>query len=124
MGMLYLLGQKGYPANIPEGVKLIRQSAVTSDFDAPQGAFVYALLLAGEFTVNVPESILIRDERAARRMLEKSSALGFSHAQQKLGLAYETGTWGCTYDPGLSLHYYSLAAKQGEINLIRRDIDK
>lgn len=114
MGMLYLLGQKGYPANIPEGIQHIRQSAAKADFDAPQGAFVYALLLAGEFTsVNVPESILPHDERAARRMLEKSSALGFSHAQQKLGHAYETGTWGCGYDPGLSLHYYSLAAKQG-----------
>jgi TPR repeat protein len=121
--MLSLMGQKGHPANIPEGIKLLQQSAAKADLDAPQGAYVFALLLAGEFgAVNVPESILPRDERNARRMLEKASALGFSHAQQKLGNAYENGTWGCGYDPPLSLHYYSLAARQGTIQ-VRKDAD-
>jgi TPR repeat protein len=114
MGMLRLLGQKGFPANIPEGIKLLHQSAGKADLDAPQGAYVFALLLEGEFNgVVVPETILPHDERAARRMLEKASSLGFSHAQLKLGNAYENGTWGCGYDPALSLHYYTLAAKQG-----------
>lgn len=113
--MLKLCGQKGYPVDIPEGIQLVCQSATKVDLDAPQGAFLYALLLAGEFTsVNIPESVLPRDERAARKMLEKSSALGFRLALQKLGRAYETGTWGYGYDPRLSLHYYSLAAQQGE----------
>jgi TPR repeat protein len=116
MGMIRLLGQKGFPVNIADGVKLLHQSAGKADLDAPQGAYVFALLLAGEFTgINVPESILPHDERAAGRMLEKASSLGFSLAQQKLGGAYENGTWGCGYDPLLSLHYYALAAKQGAI---------
>lgn len=110
-----LLGQKGYPVNISEGVKLLHQSAGNADLDAPQGAFVFALLLAGEFNgATVPEQILPHDERAARRMLEKAASLGFSHAQQKLGSAYENATWGCDYDPIMSLHYYTLAAKQGD----------
>jgi len=114
MGMIHLLGQKGYPANLPEGIKLLRQSAAIADLDAPQALHAYALLLAGEFNgLNVPESILPHDERMAGRMLEKASSLGFSHAQQKLGSAYENGTYGFGYDPGLSLHYYTLAAKQG-----------
>jgi TPR repeat protein len=115
MGMLRLLGQKGYPVNYPEAVKFLHQSAGAADLDAPQGAYVLALLLAGEFNgVNIPENILPHDDRLARRMLEKASSLGFSHAQQKLGSAYENGTGGCGYDPVLSLHYYSLAAKQGD----------
>jgi len=115
MGMMKLMGQKGVPANIPEGVRLLHQSAGRADLDAPQGAFVFALLLAGEFNgVNVPEQILPHDERAARRMLEKAASLGFSHAQQKLGSAYENATWGVEYDPLMSLHYYTLAAKQGD----------
>ena len=114
--MLRLLGQKGSPPNISEGIMLLSQSAQTADIDAPQGAYVYALLLAGEFTAgNIPESFLPRDERAARRMLEKAAALGFSHAQGKLGGAYENGTWGCGYDPLLSVHYYTLAARQGDM---------
>lgn len=112
--MMKLFGQKGSQVNLPDAVKFLHQSAVKADLDAPQGAYVFALLLAGEFAnVTVPESILPRDERGARRMLEKSASLGFSHAQQKLGNAYENGLWGCGYDPLLSLHYYALAAKQG-----------
>jgi TPR repeat protein len=114
MGMLRLLGQKGHPINYPEAIKCLHQSAAKADLDAPQGSYVFALLLAGEFNgATVPESILPHDERAAKRMLEKASSLGFSHAQKKLGGAYENGTWGCGYDPALSLHYYTLAAKQG-----------
>ena len=114
MGMLHLCGQKGFPSNIPEGIKFLHQSATKADLDAPQGAYVFALLLAGEFTaVRVAESVLPRDEQAALNMLEKASVLGFSQAQQKLGNAYENGTWGCGYDPALSVHYYTLSAKQG-----------
>jgi TPR repeat protein len=115
MGMLHLCGQKGFAINIPEGIRLLSQSAAKADLDAPQGAYVFALLLAGEFSgASVPESILPRDERGARRMLEKASSLGFSHAMLKLGNAYENGTWGCGYDPALSVHYYTLAAKHGK----------
>ena len=112
--MFKLLGQKGYPQDIPGGVSFLFRSAAKADLDAPQGAYIFALLLAGDFSaVTIPETILPRDERAALRMLEKASSLGFSQAQQKLGSAYENGTWGCGYDPQLSLHYYRLAAKQG-----------
>ena len=122
--MLNLCGQKGFAVNIPEGIRLLSQSAVKADIDAPQGAYVFALLLAGEFNgASVPESILPRDERGARRMLEKASSLGFSPAQLKLGTAYENGTWGCGYDPALSLHYYALAAKQGK-TVSYEDIDE
>jgi len=118
MGMIKLLGQKGHAVNIPEAIKYLHQSAGKADLDAPQGAYVLALLLAGEFSgVTVPEIYLPHDERAARRMLEKASQLGFSHAQSKLGSAYENGLWGCGYDPSLSLHYYTLAAKQGMLSL-------
>lgn len=124
MGMIRLLGQKGFPPNITEGIKLLHQSAAKADLDAPQGSYVFALLLAGELNgVNIPESILPRDERVAARMLEKASSLGFSVAQQKLGSAYENGTWGYGYDPGLSLHYYTLAAKQGVKTLFRTRTD-
>jgi len=109
-----LFGQKGTQINLPDAVRCLHQSAMKADLDAPQGAYVFALLLAGEFAnVNIPESILPRDDRGALRLLEKSASLGFSHAQQKLGNAYENGLWGCGYDPLSSLHYYQLAAKQG-----------
>jgi len=112
--MLKLLGQKGYPVDLQGGINFIFRSAVKADLDAPQGAYIFALLLAGEFeAASIPEALLPCDHKSALRMLEKAASLGFSHAQQKLGSAYEHGTWGCGYDPQLSLHYYTLAAKQG-----------
>jgi TPR repeat protein len=112
--MMKLCGQKGTAVNLTEAIRYLQQSAIKADIDAPQGAYVYALLLAGEFpNINVPETLLPRDERSALHMLEKSASLGFSHAESKLGSTYENGTLGCGYDPILSLHYYTLAAKQG-----------
>jgi len=116
MGMLKLLGQKGHAINIPEAINLLFRSAAKADLDAPQGAYVFGLLLAGEFEgVSVDESVLPHDDRSARRMLEKASSLGFSHAQLKLGGAFENGTCGCEPNPQMSLYYYGLAAKHGKI---------
>ena len=82
MGMLRFLAQKGFAVSYPDAVKLLHQSAGTAELDAPQGAYVFALLLAGEFNgVNIPENILPRNERLGKRMLGRASSLGFSHAQ-------------------------------------------
>jgi TPR repeat protein len=113
MGMMRLFGQKGFAVNLAEGVRLLQLSASKADLDAPQGAYVFALLLAEELQVAIPPTILPPDVRGSRAMLEKASFLGLVQAQNKLGSAYENGTFGCGYDPLLSVHYYTLAAKQG-----------
>ncbi|CAI4213326.1 unnamed protein product [Parascedosporium putredinis] len=43
-----------------------------------------------------------------------SALLGFAKAQLKLGQAYELCQLGCDFNPSFSLHYYGLAAKQGQ----------
>jgi Sel1 repeat len=64
--------------------------------------------------VNVPEVLLPFDEAGARLNIEKAAYLGFAKAQLKMGAAYELCSMGCEFDPALSLHYNSLAARQGE----------
>src|SRR5580693_2034358 len=64
--------------------------------------------------VNVPEVLLHYDEEGARLNIEKAAYLGFAKAQLKMGAAYELCSLGCDFDPALSLHYNSLAARQGE----------
>jgi hypothetical protein len=64
--------------------------------------------------VTAPEALLPFDERAARVNIEKAAYLGFAKAQLKMGAAYELCALGCEFDPALSLHYNSLAARQGE----------
>ncbi|CBF82690.1 hypothetical protein AN3445.2 [Aspergillus nidulans FGSC A4] len=97
------------------GLEYISLAAQSCDENAPQGAYVYGMLLARELPqVNVPESYLPLDLNAARINIEKAAYHGFAKAQVKMGAAYELGQLGCDFNPALSLHYNALAARQGE----------
>ncbi|RDL31771.1 HCP-like protein [Venustampulla echinocandica] len=115
LGMMTLLGQHGMPQNYQQGIDLIRFSADTADENAPQGAYVYGMLLAGELpNITVPEQFLPFDLNDAKLFIEKAAYLGFAKAQLKMGQAYELCQLGCEFEPTLSLHYNALAARQGE----------
>ncbi|KAB8664821.1 hypothetical protein FH972_026246 [Carpinus fangiana] len=115
LGMTHLLGQLGQPEDFPVAIQLIKHSADHADENAPQGAYVYGMLLANELPqVLVPATILQPNSAEARIHLERSAFLGFSKAQAKMGSAFELCSLGCPFDPTLSLHYNRLAARQGE----------
>lgn len=115
LGMMTLLGQHGQYQDFERGISLIYQSAQNADENAPQGAYVYGMLKAGELNqVNVPERFCPRDTLAAKENIEKSAYLGFAKAQVRMGAAYELGELACPFDAALSLHYNALAARQGE----------
>jgi TPR repeat protein len=115
LGMINLLGQRGMPKDIARGLDLIHQAADTADEDAPQGAFVYGMLIGRDLPdVVVPEGVLSYDLAVARQYIEKAAYLGFAKAQLKMGQAYELCQLGCEFMPAHSLHYYGLAARQGQ----------
>ncbi|KAL9125610.1 MAG: hypothetical protein Q9217_005207 [Psora testacea] len=115
LGMMTLLGQHGQPLDYEKGVKLVSYAAETADENAPQGAYVFGMLQARELTqVTVPEQYLALDIPGARFNIEKAAYLGFAKAQAKMGMAYELCQLGCDFNPAMSLHYNSLAAKQGD----------
>jgi len=115
LGMMTLLGQHGQPLDYNKGIKLVSYSAQTADENAPQGAYVYGMLLAHELPqISLPEQLLPLNISAARFNIEHAAYLGFAKAQTKMGAAYELCQLGCDFDPVLSLHYNALAAKQGE----------
>ncbi|KAI0419889.1 hypothetical protein F5X98DRAFT_334203 [Xylaria grammica] len=115
LGMINLLGQRGMPKDVARGLDLIHQAADTADEDAPQGAFVYGMLIGRDLPdVMVPEGILSYDVAVARQYIEKAAYLGFAKAQLKMGQAYELCQLGCEFMPAHSLHYYGLAARQGQ----------
>ncbi|KAI0857518.1 hypothetical protein F4860DRAFT_353196 [Xylaria cubensis] len=115
LGMINLLGQRGMPKDMARGLDLIHQAAETADEDAPQGAFVYGMLIARDLPdVVIPEAILPYDMARARQYIEKAAYLGFAKAQLKMGQAYELCQLGCEFMPAYSLHYYGLAARQGQ----------
>lgn len=94
---------------------MLRVAAENADENAPQGAYVLGMLMIRELPqVNIPEVLLPYDEAGARLNIEKAAYLGFAKAQLKMGAAFELCSMGCEFDPALSLHYNSLAARQGE----------
>ncbi|PMD42637.1 hypothetical protein L207DRAFT_510871 [Hyaloscypha variabilis F] len=115
LGMMTLLGQHGMPQDYQRGVDLVRLAADTADENAPQGAYVYGMLLSRELpNIDVPEQFLPFDMNDARLFIEKAAYLGFAKAQLKMAQAYELCQLGCEFEPALSLHYAALAARQGE----------
>ncbi|KAL2009244.1 hypothetical protein VTN00DRAFT_7438 [Thermoascus crustaceus] len=115
LGMMILLGQHGQHQDYQIGLDYIRLAAQTCDENAPQGAYVYGMLLARELPqVNVPDQYLPLDLNGARINIEKAAYHGFAKAQVKMGAAYELCQLGCDFNPALSLHYNLLAARQGE----------
>lgn len=115
LGMMSLLGQHGQPKDYQRGLQLIQDAADSADEDAPQGAYVYGMLLSRELPeISIPESFLPLDLTAAKMYLEKAAYLGFAKAQLKMGQAYELCQLGCDFNPSYSIHYYGLASKQGQ----------
>ncbi|KAJ4227275.1 hypothetical protein NW759_004645 [Fusarium solani] len=100
--------------DIEKGLALLKQSADNADEDAPQGAYVYGLAILGDLPgLVIHESFLPKDTSMAFMYIEKSAYIGYSKAQWRVGVAYETGTLGCPVDAAKSIHYFHLAARQG-----------
>lgn len=115
LGMMYLMGQHGYTKDMERGLEMIKIAADSADSDAPQGSYVYGMLIARELPdINIPEFLLEVNLGLARQYIEKAAFLGFAKAQLKMGQAYELSQLGCEFAPALSLHYYALAAQQGQ----------
>ncbi|RMZ91923.1 hypothetical protein DV736_g823, partial [Chaetothyriales sp. CBS 134916] len=115
LGMMTLLGQHGQQQDFERGVRMIAYSAATADENAPQGAYVYGMLQAGELAqIKVPEEFVPQNLASAKMNIEKAAYLGFSKAQLRMGSAYELGELECSFDAALSMHYYNLAARRGE----------
>ncbi|KAJ4291583.1 hypothetical protein N0V88_006182 [Collariella sp. IMI 366227] len=115
LGMIHLMGQHGYQKDFLQGLEMIQHAADTADEDAPQGAYVYGMLIARELPdISVPEHVLPCDLAVARQYIEKAAYLSFAKAQLKMGQAYELSQLGCDFNPAYSLHYYGLAARQGQ----------
>ncbi|CZS73926.1 unnamed protein product [Fusarium graminearum] len=114
MGMMSLLGQHGETKDYQTGLERIQAAADSSDEDAPQGAYVYGMLIGRDLPdITIPDGLLPNNPVTTKMYIEKSAYLGFAKAQLKMGQAYELCQFSCEFNPSFSLHYYGLAAKQG-----------
>ncbi|KAG6888819.1 hypothetical protein C0992_007433 [Termitomyces sp. T32_za158] len=125
MGMAHLMGQLGLPSNSSLALPLLHRAATLASVTTPQPAYIFALLLLGEFSsLQTPISPSLfapyippgsTQILEVRKHLERAAYLGFAPAQYKLGHAYEFAQPPFPFDPLLSVQYYSLASQQGEV---------
>ncbi|KAG6854750.1 hypothetical protein C0991_001177 [Blastosporella zonata] len=125
MGMAHLMGQLGLQANPSTALPLLHRAATLATVATPQPAYIFALLLLGEFAslqTPLPAHLFAPFIPAGstqvlevRKHLERAAYLSFAPAQYKLGHAYEFAQPPFPFDPLLSVQYYSLASQQGEV---------
>lgn len=121
--MAHLLGQLGLQVRPDIALPLLQRAATLATIQVAQPAYVYGLLLLGEFSQAVisPDNFIavlppgVSPQLEARKHLERAAYLNFSPAQYKLGHAYEFAEPPFPFDALLSVQYYSLASQQGEI---------
>jgi TPR repeat protein len=121
------MGQVGLPPEPEVAIPLLRRAASLATIDAPQAAYVFGMLLAGEFEQlavaphillppgSQPSQRLATQHSEARALILRAAYLCFAPAQYKAAYLYEHAQLGCVYDPLLSVQYYSLASQNGEI---------
>ncbi|GLB33763.1 putative HCP-like protein [Lyophyllum shimeji] len=125
MGMAHLLGQLGLQSDPSIALPLLHRAATLATVATPQPAYIFALLLLGEFNslpAPLPSSAFApfvppgsTPTLEVRKHLERAAYLGFAPAQYKLGHCYEFAQPPFPFDPLLSVQYYSLASQQGEV---------
>ncbi|QRW19104.1 Sel1 domain-containing protein [Rhizoctonia solani] len=104
LGMAHLLGQLGFTANPAVAVPLLQEAADLANVDVPQPAYVFGMLLLGEFAqVELPPALLAKTLPAPTPQNPHLMGWGYEHAKM-----------GCAYDPLLSVQYYSSASQRGE----------
>ncbi|KAF7289865.1 hypothetical protein MIND_01360900 [Mycena indigotica] len=124
LGTAHLLAQLGLSTDLNTALPYLHQAACRASLQCPQPAYVFALILLGEFTAaSVPLPSLVQflppgqsHEVYAKAMLERAAGLHFAPAQYKLGHAFEFAVppSAFPFDPLLSVQWYSLASQAGE----------
>ena len=111
LGKACINSEFGMPKTQPvtlEGVNWLKRASEAATPLYPNAPYELALL--HEYG---HEDVVFPDEAYAIQLFAKASDLGHADASYRLGEAYEYGRMGCPEDASLSIHYYSLAAREG-----------
>ncbi|TIB84157.1 hypothetical protein E3Q19_04459 [Wallemia mellicola] len=120
IGTAYLLGQLNLAQDPEKAIPLLRQAAERANIDQPNPAYVFGMILAGEYDhVSIDPSLLLSSTDKppaieAKIFLERAAYYLYPPALYKMGLNHEFALQGCQFDPLLSIQYYSKASELGE----------
>ncbi|KAI8979206.1 hypothetical protein BDF20DRAFT_974050 [Mycotypha africana] len=107
LGLAEMKGELSLSRNVRDGHKWLKRSAEAATAQYPHAIHELALLHEKGL-----ESVIFQDHKYALTLYHEAAVLGYAPSAYRLGCCYEFGKLGCTIDPVLSIHYYSLAAEQ------------
>lgn len=111
LGMILLKGLLGQQASIGEAMIWLQRAAQQADEENPHALHELAQL----YETAPPGGKVIRDEQYAFQLYEQAARLGYKVSQNRLGKAFEYGHLGQAINNRSSIHWYSKAAAQGDV---------
>jgi TPR repeat protein len=109
LGLACIQNTMGLSGQYRQGVKWLKRAAESADAQYNAAPYELAKLHEHGFGDDI-----FKDEEYAAQLFTKSADLGHPGANIAMGRAYEHGELGCPKDPGLSIHYYTMAAECGD----------
>jgi TPR repeat protein len=126
--MAHLLGQLRLAPNPTIALPLLRTASDISTIDFPQPAYLYGMLLSNELSLPqpIPPDLILpsssssspsytAQQSQALEAISRAAYLCHAPAQYQLGFIYEHASLNCSYDPLMSVQWYSLASQGGEV---------
>ncbi|ORX91245.1 HCP-like protein [Basidiobolus meristosporus CBS 931.73] len=113
LGLAYLHGEMKLKQNLNQAMLYLARAAKEADRECPDGAYLYGLILAGDYKL-VDVSSLHFDLDMAQENIRKAADLGYSPALHRLGACYEFNELGFPSDPSKSITYYREGAEKGD----------
>ena len=110
LGLAFLYGDLGLPKREREMFKWLKRAAEAADVQHSAGPYELGLLHESGYGEDV-----FKDESYASQLYTMSADLGQAQAALRLGQAYEHGELNCPRDSALSVHFYNIAAQNGEV---------
>ncbi|OZJ04680.1 hypothetical protein BZG36_02545 [Bifiguratus adelaidae] len=108
LGIAELNGELGISKNPRDGVKWLKRAA-----EAATPEYPHALHELAQLHERGVENVVFVDHEYSVSLYGQAAELGYAPSAFRLGECYEYGKLGCPQDPALSIHYYTVAARQG-----------
>lgn len=113
LGMILLKGLLGQQASVGEAMIWLQRAAQQADEENPHALHELAQLY--EMAPPGGNGKVIRDEKYAFQLYDQAARLGYKVSQARLGKAFEYGQLGQAINNRSSIHWYSKAAAQGDV---------
>lgn len=108
LGLANINASLGLNSNVRDGNKWLKRSASAATVEYP-----HALHELGLLHEKGLDNLIFKDVGYSMQLYARAAELGYVPSAYRLGECFEFGYLGCPKDMSASMHYYMIAARQG-----------